>query len=123
MARAKKRPRNYDVDEVVARGLEMLRMGYYPSRICGYLHKEFNMPFNDFNEIKELMVKELKARTDIVAENAKEVQLERLHSLLEDTINQGDMQMALKTIAEMNKILGVYEQKLKVEATTYQLEV
>lgn len=111
------------MEDVVARGLDFLRMGYYPTKICYNLHKEFGVPFNRFPDVKEAMKKELKERTDIVTEYAREVQLERLHGLLEDSVNQGDMQMALKTISEMNKILGVYEQKLKVEATAYTLEV
>lgn len=113
----------FDMEDVVARGLELLRMGYYPTKICYYLHQEYGVPFNRFPDVKEAMKKELKERTDIVTEYAKEVQLERLHALLEDTISQSDMQMALKTIAEINKVLGVYEQKVKVETTAYKLEV
>lgn len=83
-------------------------------------NRNYGFQFKDWTEMNYLIAEELKGRTAILEEAGFAIQLCRLEKLYTSTKSDS---MKLKIIAEMNKLLGLYEQKIKIENVEYQLEI
>lgn len=110
-------------EKIVDESYYKLLRGQSPSRIKKQMYDAFGLPFSQFSDVKAEIVKRLTENTDAIKEYPTELQLERLHNLLEDAINQQDTQLALKITAEISKLLSLYENRLKVETTEYKLDI
>lgn len=125
-SKASKVRKNYTDEEwakIIDESYTKLLRGQSYSRIKEQMYHAYGLPFSQFDSVKEEIVKRLKENTDAIKEHPTELQLERLHGLLEDAADQQDVQLALKVTAEISKLLSLYEQKLKVETTEYKLDI
>lgn len=107
--------------ELVDKGYEYTMRGYCKSKIWRVLYKDYGLPLSHLNHLMTDVKKRLIEETDIYNDKAKELQIARLTNLLEDVAEQGDSQMALKIVAELNKLLSLYESKVKVEVDKYEV--
>lgn len=55
-------------------------------------------------------------RSDQTKENLISMNIQRLDALIQDSMNDGDRKNAIKSIDTQNKMLGAYEEKVKLES-------
>jgi hypothetical protein len=109
----KKKPKNYE--EIIQRGIELYSKGYSNSYVRSQIYKEFNFKYCYFDTLRKDIVKQIEKESDALGSVTRELNLTRLNSLLNDAIEQGDTQMSLKIIQEINKMTNQYEDKTEVK--------
>lgn len=115
--------KTYDREAAINHAIECYKTGYNASRIIGILNREYGVPFNDWIELKQEVKNRIKESCDVYAEIAFEMQMARLDDLIERAIEAGDDAQALKVIAEQNKLLNLYNQKIQVTIDEYKISL
>lgn len=119
----KAKPANQDpkYEEWVNEGFRMYRIGYDTSRVKERLMRDMGMKYHFFPDVKMSIKKRITDAMDIYGELAKELNTDRLNSLLEGAIEQQDGRLALDIIKEINKLHSLYTQKVQIENVEYRL--
>lgn len=78
------------------------------------LYKELGVPLNQFININKKVMDTLSEVNDIYNSCGRELQLERLQELMQDAIGNNDGNLALKIIAEINKLMSYYTQNVNM---------
>lgn len=123
MAKAKPAKQDPKFEEWVNEGLNMYRIGYNTSRVKERLMRDMGMKYHFFPDVKMEIKKRITDAMDIYGELAKELNTDRLNSLLQDAIEQQDGRLALDVIKEINKLHSLYETKVRVENVEYKLNI
>lgn len=100
----------------VERGENMIDIKFY------LLDKE-KLPIEDVEKIVDVFKGYLKVYKQVLAEYDGGLQIYRLEHLYKKAVEKDNEQTALKVLSELNKVLGLGEQKIKIENTEYKLEI
>lgn len=125
MSERKKKPTPDNYEEIIEYVCNELRAGARKSTIFKQAKKKYdiNAPIWQYNIIPDVY-KKFHEDMDVYACVQKEVQIQRLEELYKEAKKKGQMQNAIKALNEMNRILGISEQKLNVNAEIeYKLEI
>lgn len=78
---------------------------------------------NEWRAYRNAVYELLHDNTEFYSEIGKQLQINRLETLYNEALNNGDGTLALNVLKEMNKTLQLYENKVKVEVINYELEI
>lgn len=78
---------------------------------------------NEWVAYRNAVYELLHDNSEFYSEIGKELQINRLETLYNEALNNGDGTLALNVLKEMNKTLQLYENKVKVEVINYELEI
>ncbi len=78
---------------------------------------------NEWVAYRNAVYEMLHDNSEFYSEIGKELQINRLETLYNEALNNGDGTLALNVLKEMNKTLALYENKVKVEVINYELEI
>lgn len=78
---------------------------------------------NEWLAYRNAVYELLHENNEFYSEIGKELQINRLETLYNEALNNGDGPLALNVLKEMNKTLQLYENKVKVEVINYELEI
>lgn len=78
---------------------------------------------NEWRAYRNAVYEMLHDNTEFYSEIGKQLQINRLETLYNEALNNGDGTLALNVLKEMNKTLQLYENKVKVEVINYELEI
>lgn len=114
-----------DYQAVVEMGVRLFRDGSCKSKVYNEIKKKYKITYEFF---KIRVFEDIKAKfvsdAEIYDAVQRELQIQRLENLYSVAMKEKKYNEANKALAELNKILGVAEQKVKVEAEIeYHLQV
>lgn len=78
---------------------------------------------NEWLAYRNAVYELLHDNTEFYSEIGKQLQINRLETLYNEALNNGDGTLALNVLKEINKTLALYENKVKVEVVNYELEI
>jgi len=78
---------------------------------------------NEWLAYRNAVYELLHDNSEFYSEIGKQLQINRLETLYNEALNNGDGTLALNVLKEMNKTLQLYENKVKVEVINYELEI
>lgn len=78
---------------------------------------------NEWLAYRNAVYELLHDNSEFYSEIGKELQINRLETLYNEALNNGDGTLALNVLKEINKTLALYENKVKVEVVNYELEI
>lgn len=78
---------------------------------------------NEWRAYRNAVYELLHDNREFYSEIGKELQINRLETLYNEALNNGDGALALNVLKEINKTLALYENKVKVEVINYELEI
>lgn len=112
-----------ELEECVDMAVQLFLIGYSKQKVKFYLNQRLGMPFCRFDDVCVAAKKRLKEDTDVYTEASLQIAIARLNSLLVQADADCNQKLALEAIKELNKVLGLYEQKVTISVKEYELEL
>ena len=100
-----------------------LLAGLNLTHIKNSLIQKKTIQYNEWIGYRNAVYELLHDNSEFYSEIGKELQINRLETLYNEALNNGDGTLALNVLKEMNKTLALYENKVKVEVINYELEI
>lgn len=88
------------------------------TKIVEKLHDVYGLSKKDSKQFVYTVIEDLKDVNEDYISNIRDINNERLQQLLFDNLNSGDAKSALEVIKEINKMNGLYIEKIELGGNT-----
>jgi hypothetical protein len=97
---------------------ELMKRGFSKNEMVHYIREKTNFKLDTIYRWINIAYDALTADMDESIEQTRAITKERLEKILQDALENNNYNIALKTTEQLNKINGLYENKLEVKADT-----
>lgn len=105
-----------DTKQRVQQVLELIRKGWSKSRIIDKIMKDWNLTKTPAWRYYHDAIVIISEKFDETVEDIKNIQLERIESILKSALESNDRRNALSAIDMINKLYALYVEKQEVKA-------
>lgn len=114
-SKIKEKERKQAIEKLI---LDNIIRGLSFTKIVEQLHNEYGLSKKDSKQFVCTVIEDLKDVNEDYIANIRDINNERLQQLLFDNLNSGDAKSALEVIKEMNKMNGLYVEKIELGGNT-----
>lgn len=114
-SKIKEKERKQAIEKLI---LDNIIRGLSFTKIVEQLHNEYGLSKKDSKQFVSTVIEDLKDVNEDYIANIRDINNERLQQLLFDNLNGGDAKSALEVIKEMNKMNGLYVEKIELGGNT-----
>lgn len=97
---------------------ELMKRGFSKNEMVHYIREKTNFKLDTIYRWINIAYDALTADMDESIEQTRAITKERLEKILQDALETNNYNIALKTTEQLNKINGLYENKVEVKADT-----
>lgn len=97
---------------------ELMKRGYSKNEMVHYIREKTNFKLDTIYRWINIAYDALTADMDESIEQTRAITKERLEKILQDALETNNYNIALKTTEQLNKINGLYQEKVEVKADT-----
>lgn len=97
---------------------ELMKRGFSKNEMVHYIREKTNFKLDTIYRWINIAYDALTADMDESIEQTRAITKERLEKILQDALETNNYNIALKTTEQLNKINGLYQEKVEVKADT-----